>query len=131
MGKYLRGGVSSVGGLSYVYRGDITSEDFNAGDLTADDSWRTLDLSGIIPSGATLAHIMCTIDPSNAENERIGFAHGDADSSYVVDNAARAVGGAAGSAGLLVPLNSSRQIKYNLTSGSYSVIRISVIGWFI
>ena len=42
---------------SYVDRGDPASWDYSKADLTTDGQWHTLDLSSIVPEGATLVHL--------------------------------------------------------------------------
>lgn len=44
-------------GGSYNDRGDPASWDFSKTDFTADGQWHTLDLSDIVPEGATLIHL--------------------------------------------------------------------------
>lgn len=41
-------------GHKYVDRGDFNDPDFTVGDFIADETWRDLDLSSIIPKGVSL-----------------------------------------------------------------------------
>ena len=46
-----------VGAIKYVDRGDPASWDFTINDLTADQTWRDLDLSDIVPDDVELIHL--------------------------------------------------------------------------
>jgi len=46
------------GATGYVDRGDPSSWDFAKTDLTADGQYHTLDLSNIVPEGATIVHLL-------------------------------------------------------------------------
>lgn len=60
--KKIEGG----GGLTYVDRGDISSEDFNVGDYTIDTAWHDMDWSGIIDPGALLVLIRLGVKNNEA-----------------------------------------------------------------
>ena len=59
-------------GGQYVDRGDPSSWDFQEGDLTTDNTWRDLDLSSIVPSGAVAVHLYVLIKDDTA-NKNIKF----------------------------------------------------------
>lgn len=56
-------------GESYVDRGDLAVPDFVVGDFVTDGTWRTLDLSGIVPAAAAdkLVHFRLKIRDDQAQ----------------------------------------------------------------
>ena len=61
----------------FVRRGDPATPDFELGDLTTDGSPHTLDLSSIIPVGATSVLLGGLIDPNGVASGSVIFYHGD------------------------------------------------------
>ena len=56
--SYLWENVVFPTGEGYTDRGDPPSYDFSKTDFTTDGEWHVLDLSGIVPEGTTLVHLL-------------------------------------------------------------------------
>lgn len=59
---------SSPVGHRYVDRGDIDTHDFFGSDFIKDNTWRDLDLSGIIPKGTVLVIMRGAIVATEIDN---------------------------------------------------------------
>lgn len=120
------------GGESYVDRGDPAAVDASIGSgLTADGTWRTLDLSSIVPAGAAskLVHLRCRILDNSTESmmqlRKVGNTN--------AINAAKVVTAITNDSIYLdawVMLDSARAIEYNIDSNMNNA-EITVAGWMV
>lgn len=117
--------------VSYTDRGDPSSVDFSKTDFTADENWHVLDLSSIVPEGASLIHlsisaltekkdknstiVFCKKGISNKLNvAKIGFHHGDKE--YFEDK--------------FVVCDTERKIEYLISNVNWIILNVSIRGWF-
>lgn len=120
-------------GGEFVDRGDPSGVDFAVGDLTADDTFRDLDLSSIVPSRAK-AVILKTQMANTAAGQVLSFkTKGNSNSvntfscrtqvaSVIIDNDG------------IVALNTitdDRTILYKATNSTWGTINITIKGWLI
>jgi hypothetical protein len=121
---------SGGGGESYVDRGDPSAADYSLGSgLTADGTWRTLDLSSIVPAGAAskLVHLRCRIIDNTVEAMMEIRTLGNTNPI----NAARGVianGNDSFWFDAWVVMDSSRRVEYSIDSGM-GTAEITVAGW--
>lgn len=115
---------------SFVDRGDPAIEDFNSGDITDDDAWHDMDLSGIVPAGAKAVAISVSMlavqtglafylrrkGNANAFNVAVGYTQ---------------VAYLAKGLDLVVPLDGDRFIQYNAANGNWLVLDVTVKGWWL
>ncbi|MBA7695001.1 hypothetical protein ES703_103618 [subsurface metagenome] len=118
------------GQLGYFYRGDPAVHDFDLLDLTIDGAWHDLDLSAIVPEGAKCVNLI-----TNLRNQFVGVQirirrKGQVNiiNSLTVwsQTAIVRLGGL-----FPVNLNADRVIEYNITPGGWTLIKISVAGWWL
>jgi len=122
-----RGAVAN-GGISYVDRGSAATVDFTTSDFTKDGNYHDLDLSALVPVGATFAYLSVTAQP-DAGGAVIIQAKGYA-GHY---NAIRLNGqsGQTDNAIGFVKLDENRLIEYYVGPIAWSVIDVTVCGWII
>jgi len=113
----------------YVDRGDPAAADYLVTGLTTDGTWRTLDLSGIIPACAVAVHLKTRLQAAPTGN-RIRFrkkGNTNEISTLSFPNLApnvihRPEG--------ICAVGGSREIEYNADNISWSVLSILVRGWW-
>ena len=113
----------------YYHRGDASSVDFDLGDLTTDGTWRELDLSSIVPAGATATalHVRLTDNEANRfmvlrKNGDTGGENRSVIRTQVIDITI--------SQDMIVGLDDDRKIQYNASNTTFSTIEITVKGWW-
>lgn len=116
-------------GPGYIDRGDATTFDFELTDLITDNTWRTLDLSAVIPENTTAVHLrVFLLSPYNIGRIRFrklghtGFAN-IADADVQLSNQSLP-------SDKIVSVSESRQIQYRAANTTYTSIFITVAGWF-
>lgn len=119
--------VNQTTGEQFVDRGDPASVDFDETDLTLDSTWRTLDLSSIIPSDATLVLLRGYIVDTVATDDLYFREPGNSNSA----NVARLRAGANFNAvNDMLVMSSGQEIEYNGASGASPSIELVVGGWW-
>jgi len=119
-----------VGRVNYVNRGDPATYDKAVGDFTTDQTWRDLDLSLIVPAGATVVHVKVSLQATTVGDVFILRAKGH-------NNAVNALGGDCQVANIhfycfgFVPLDANRVVQYYGTTTTFTTISLLVQGWFI
>ena len=116
-------------GLRYVDRGDPDVYDFTEATLVNDDTWRTLDLSAIIPSGVKLVHLrlfeLANVDNMYIDIRRVGNANlinvlRLCALHSLVENYTTGIVDCTG-----------QQISYRASTGTITELGIAVLGWFV
>ena len=114
----------------YVDRGDPVDYDFQVGDLTTDGAWHDLDLSSIVPEGATLVHLrILVMDGLTVQLLYIAEKGNSnaANSLFVQTQVANIVSFNEG----IVKLDSSRVVQYKASNTTWTTMNIVVRGWYI
>ena len=121
---------SSLTEAKFYDRGDPSTWDFEIGDLTADFTWHDLDLSSIIPSGAT--GVVLFIEASNTSSgEYFYFRKNGNTNAYNVSGVYIPVAGTVVFSDLILGVDTDGKIEYRIKSGgSWTTLRILVKGWF-
>lgn len=114
----------------YVDRGDPAAYDFAVGDLTTDNTWNDLDLSSIVPAGATAVHISGWIGDDTAGNYILFRENGNSN-EYNRAGVTISVANKAVDFNFIVSCDSSRIIEYLTANDTYTNINITVNGWII
>lgn len=115
--------------LAIVDRGDPSAWDFEETDLTTDNTWRDLDLSSIVPSGARFV-LLGGYVVDNAVGSDIQFRKNGNSNDYHRVGATTQVIDVGIGIDCVVPCDSSRVIEYKATNVTWSQIKILVKGWF-
>jgi len=113
---------------TYVDRGDPSGSDFTESDLTTDGTWRDLDLSSIVPAGATHVILEVTLYDGVAgygiQFRKNGYSN-ETTCSYTWVQAANTWIGDQ----VIIPLDSNRVIEYKAGNITFTNINVSVSGW--
>ena len=121
--------ISRKPGLKYVHRAEPDNYDYDQTTLIQDAVWHTLSLAAIIPASAKLVLL------------RVGAAHASTGRSFCISkvgesnfyscvNVVTQVADLANEQTALVDC-SGQQIQYRTTLGTFSSLRIVVLGWFV
>ena len=109
--------------------GNLTTSHFDAGDLTRDGAWHTLDLSSIVPAGVELVRVKLTVTMVSTTDyfmlKNADFAN---DFNRIVANG-NVVGDSSHARGL-ISCNSNREIKYKIKTG-VTVAFLFIVGWVV
>lgn len=114
---------------SFVDRGDPDDADFRQAVLTTDATWRDLDLSLIIPEGASAVLLKVSVKDS-VIGRHIQFRKNDninEDNTAIVRTQASNV---YSDGTLVIALDANRVIEYHAANVTYDAIAITVSGWF-
>lgn len=114
----------------FIDRGDPAAIDYTTGDFTKDNTWRDLDLSGIIPENAqgvvlNLRMNITVVNKFFALREK---------GNVNANNIARAYSQAANityAADLICPLPTSRILEYIIAPGVWTILDLTVKGWWL
>lgn len=113
----------------YVDRSGIAAEDFDQGDLTMDNAWHDLDLSAVVPAGATVVYLRVNTYDNSAtaylllrKNGSVGAFDARMCRTPVVDTNLENY--------ILVGCDASRVIEY-LANETFTAINIVILGWII
>lgn len=117
-------------GLSLVFRGDPTSYDFQVGDLTTDGVWHDLDLSGIVPEGASAVILKLIVADDSATSE-IHFRKKTGTTNLNQwSTKTRTVTFSKYQQGIVF-CDTNRVIQYWASNTTWTTINLLVVGWFI
>lgn len=116
----------------YVDRGDPATYDFDLGDLTADEFWHDLDLSGIVPTEAK-AVLIRTLLTSEMSTDFIKFRENGNSDIYNVSSLYVQAGWVVKAGDMIVSLDNSRIIEYCISEdfAQWQFIYITIAGWFL
>ena len=116
-----------VGG--YADRGDPVSADYDKGDLIRDNNWHEMDLSAIVPSGvkAILVHIrlLSVMGGKVFRLKKLGTS-----GSYNTAITSTHVSNINDYADKIVSLDDDRKIEYRTSLDPWTVIQVTVKGWW-
>ena len=122
------------GGMDYVDRGDPSAWDFDVTDFTADNTWRTFDLSSIVPSGAIAVHLMIYLRDDVANSEFLFRKNGNSNphnagriNTQVADIDIRQ--------DIIVTCDANRVLQYKAQTGGgsagFTYVFVIIRGWWI
>ena len=117
-------------GHKYIHRGDPTDVDFTTVDFIKDDTWRSLDLSSIIPVGTKLVFFRVTCECVNAARN-ILFRKGGQSSFYNTVQILTQVGNLIIAVDISVSPDATRKIEYLVNPDTWDVIDVVVKGWLV
>lgn len=118
------------GGDTYTDRGDPAAWDFDVDDLTTDGTWRDLDLSSIVPAGATAVHLFVKIRDDNIDRVFLLKEKGNAN-DYNVTAMRTQVANLYIPYDCIVSCDGNRKLEYWASNITWTQILIIVRGWFI
>lgn len=130
--KYYWNGSSWITGLGVEYVPRlVSSSDKQVGDFTTDGTWKVdgLDLSAIVPAGATAVHLLVELEDNvTGSNFIIRKNASDAQNKYrgVTYLASKNVSDHA-----IVAIDSDRLLDYFGDVASFVMLDVTVLGWYI
>ena len=117
----------------FIDRGDPALVDFNKAALTIDGTWRDLDLSTIIPvdnkvdiKAVLIKVIIVTGDKGNFIKFRKKGNSNEKTASVITNQ----VSDVEMNLDMTVPLDTNRFIQYKAENVTFTIIRITVKGWY-
>lgn len=123
------GDLTVTGSLgSFVNRGDPATWDFDQDDLTMDASWRDLDLSSIVATGAK-AVLLSVWLVDNSVSQQLYFRKNGNSNAWAIAPMRTQVANVTIQATHVVPCDTSQVIEYYASAG-ISTIYITVMGWW-
>lgn len=113
----------------FTDRGDPAAADFTQASLTGDNTWRDLDLSAVVPSGAVAISISLFFNDGSTNIPIDWRKNGNTNTfniirTYTSSTAAQNIGHQ-----IIVPCDSSRIIEYRISEAIDSLTG-TVVGWF-
>jgi hypothetical protein len=118
---------SSLTEAKFYDRGDPADNDYTQASLTLDGAWNDLDLSSIVPAGATAVKMYVYITHANPYTFLSFRKNGNTNGKNICSVITH-VAGQPNIRDIIVPCDSNRVIEYNATAGS--TIIIVVQGWW-
>jgi hypothetical protein len=130
IGIAVLGWIMDSAGHGMIDRGDPDDWDFVETDLTTDETWRDLDLSSIVPAGASFVFLGGYI-VDDAVGSNLQFRkNGNSNDYHRVGSTTQVVNIGIG-IDCTVPCDTNRIIEYNGSNLAFSDIKIVVKGWII
>lgn len=115
---------------SYVHRGDPIGHDFDKTDFITDYTWRTLDLSSLVPAGAKAVLLLNDIKDNTIGMtffmRRNGQSYAKNNSGITTQVANHYFRGS-----VVVALDENRIIEYRASAGTWDFIFLTVRGWWL
>ncbi len=119
---------TALGGGKFVDRGDPSAYDFTS--LTADETWRDLDLSSIVPEDAT-AVLLRTLFRSGSAADTAQFRENGNSNTINVERMPLGFANSDVYRTAVVAVDSNRIIEYWLTNTTWTTTSIGVAGWWL
>jgi len=124
--------VQSQGYLTagYVDRGPLSGFDWELGDFTRDGAWHDHDLSAVVPAGAKAVLFQCFVRAPGVnmlftmKKKGMGPAWYSARATTMVANLSTVED-------LICACDTDRKIEYNATALTWTLIRLTVKGWWL
>lgn len=114
----------------FIDRGDPFLPDFAIGDLTLDATWHELDLSAIVPEGASCVALNIAVF-NNFINKSFEVRTLGKVNHYNLGGVITQVANLANMGDVQVHPDSDRKIEYLATAGGWFVVNITVKGWWL
>lgn len=114
----------------FIDRGDPAAADYVTGDFIKDETWRELDLSAIVPEGAqavTCFVLMKAVLTGKFFAVKKGGQVNGVNISQIMSIAA----GVYNTADFTVAVDSNRKVEYYAKAGVYTVLNVTVKGWWL
>lgn len=122
--------IINAGNIGYHDRGDPADLDWDEGDLTADNDWHDLDLSGIVPDKATLVGIFTEVR-DNLVNQIFRVRTKGNVNTRNRDQLITVLANVYNSGMLFVAPDADRIIQYRANNTTWTNIQLCITGWFL
>lgn len=116
--------------IGYIDRGDPSDFDKVLADFTTDGTWRDLDLSAIVPAGAT-AILLSVIIQDDAVNSQFNLRKNGNTNAKNASPTRTQVANVYHDQTIIVACDTNRVVEYFAENTTWNFIYITVKGWFI
>lgn len=113
----------------FIDRGDPPLPDYGVADFTKDGLWHDLDLSSIVPLGATSV-LLRVFAMTPVAGRTMTFRKKGNTSEENVSMIATQAAGVPMTAAIPIIVNPSRVCQYNATAATWTWLTITVMGWW-
>jgi len=110
-------------------RGDPAAVDFDVDDLTQDETWNDLDLSTIVPEDAVSVVLEVKIK-DDAVNSIVKLRKNGNTNAISVASLKTQVADISVYQNITIPCDTSRVIEYYATNTTWTIMDVTVVGWF-
>lgn len=115
---------------SFVDRGDNANWDFTTLDFTTDFAWHELDLSGIVPEGASAVLLRVVGQAAAVSALFLIQTAGNVNNRNLFEIGTQ-VAGVFFASEAIIPLTADRKIEYLATNVAWALMGINVNGWWL
>lgn len=122
------GEINSTYGF-YHDRGDVANWDFDLGDITTDWTWRELDLSGIVPAGVKAVSVIIGVN-DDAADSIVHFGKNGNNGGTNETRVMTMVANVTRHVDAIIAVDGDRKIEYKATNTTWTVIELTVKGWW-
>lgn len=121
---------NGIGGDTYVDRGDPSVFDFTLVDFITDGNWHELDLSSIVPEGATAISFRLTVQSVNIADYFVFRKKGNINERNKLAVRTQVATVPSDGDGI-VSCSVDRKIEYRATNTIFQAMILNISGWFI
>ena len=114
----------------YIDRGQTSGPDFTEATLTIDNAWHELDLSGIVPDGASAVVLRCGFH-SDIVNWVFRLRKHGTTMTQVTSVGTQQVAGIKMAHTPTIGISTDRKIDYRFVAAANLALTITVRGWFL
>jgi len=115
-------------GDKFYPRGDVVDNDFVAGDLTKDDAWHELDLSGIVGIGKALVFIRVYLN-ENAGGKFIKLRPKGHSNNTNIAACYTQVANKTCDHTLSIYTDNTGKIEYSISTATWTTLTLTIRGW--
>ncbi len=116
--------------VGYYNRGDPAIFDWELSDLIADNNWHDLNLSAIVPAGATIVRFS-VLHSATSTSARIMMRQNGNANNFNIASMRCQVGSLNQDETFLVSPDADRIIEYRIVGGFTTFLRLTVCGWWM
>jgi len=114
----------------YIHRGDPDAWDFLKGAFTRDLNWYPLDLSSIVPAGASAVNLRC-FSFTSIVNPYIMFARHAVIHGYNLHSHDTPISGLGSNSTFTIGIDPDRLIQYAMADAGIIAVDLLVCGWWL
>jgi hypothetical protein len=115
---------------TFVDRGDPSAWDYGVGNFTTDATWRDLDLSSIVPSGAKAVLMHLSLN-DGAVGSEMRFRKNGNSNTFAMSRIFTQIADVSVDQDLIVACDSNRVIEYYGSNLTFTAINLAIKGWWI
>ncbi len=122
--------IRGVNSDMFYNRGDPSAYDFTVTSFTTDGTWRDLDLSAIVPTGAKAVLLLVSVK-DDIVNAAIGFRRNGNSNTIAASTILVQVANYINTQDIIVACDANRIIEYQASAVTFTNINVAVLGWWL